>query len=186
MSADSIQFLEIEHKFVVDSTFNLDSFVAGVRALAPLVEKQVQVRDTYFLPSQQPDFIYRHRMDEEIQQLTVKSRGKGNEVRTEINLDLGALPSQEDAVNAWMQLIGASQGHVIEKTIWVFEFPDCEVVHYQARSGERSVVCVEFEAVGAISTEAALATLLKYESQLGFDGEARTRMNLFDLLVTAP
>ena len=29
MSADSIQFLEIEHKFVVDSTFNLDSFVAG-------------------------------------------------------------------------------------------------------------------------------------------------------------
>ncbi|MGY8941401.1 MAG: CYTH domain-containing protein [Flavobacteriales bacterium] len=185
MSSDSTQFLEIEHKFVVESNFDLESFVAGVRALGPVDEKQVQVRDTYFLPSENSNFIYRHRMDEEIQQLTVKSRGRGNEVRTEINLELGALPSQEAAVNAWMQLIGTSNGHVIDKAIWVFEFSDCEVVHYHARYGKKSVVCVEFEAVGAESKAAALATLLKYENQLGFDAEARTRINLFDLLVIA-
>ena len=58
-------------------------------------------------------------------------------------------------------------------------------MHYHARHGKKSVVCVEFEAVGAESKAAALATLLQYENQLGFDAEARTRINLFDLLVIA-
>jgi adenylate cyclase class IV len=183
MKANSIEFLEIEHKFVVGPAFDLELFVASVRRLQPKHEKQVEVSDTYFLPLQSSNFIYRHRIDEEIQQLTVKSRGNGNEVRSEINLNLGAVPSQKGAVDAWMSLIGASEGYSIKKSIWVFEFPDCEVVHYTASYAGHSVSCVEFEAVGAQSEEAALETLTKYESQVGFDSKTRTDINLFDLLV---
>lgn len=183
MSVTSIDFLEIEHKFIVDASFDLNEFAASVMALGPIKEKSLQVMDTYYLPDSHADFIYRHRIDEEIQQLTIKSRGKGNEVRTEINLELGANPSQEAAIMAWMKLVGTSEGYPIEKAIWVFEFEDCEIVHYQARHGDKSLACVEFEAVGALTKEEAIATLNRYENQLGFDPATRTRINLFDLLV---
>ena len=183
MSASLIDFLEIEHKFIVDASFELKEFAATVMALGPIKEKSLQVLDTYYLPHSNPDFIYRHRIDEEIQQLTIKSRGKENEVRTEINLELGANPSQESAIIAWMKLVGTSEGYPIEKAIWVFEFQDCEIVHYEARQGDKSVACVEFEAIGASSEEEAIATLNRYENQLGFDPNTRTRINLFDLLV---
>ena len=90
---------------------------------------------------------------------------------------------QESAIIAWMKLVGTSEGYPIEKAIWVFEFPDCEIVHYEARHGDKSVACVEFEAIGASSEEEAIATLNRYENQLGFDPKTRTRINLFDLLV---
>ena len=183
MSTSSIDFLEIEHKFIVNSSFDLNAFADSVMALGPIKEKSLQVLDTYYVPHSNTDFIYRHRIDAEIQQLTLKSRGKGNEVRTEINLELGAKPSQEAAIMAWMKYVGTSEGHPIEKAIWVFEFPDCEIVHYQARHANKSVACVEFEAIGASSEEEAIATLNRYESQLGFDPKTRTRINLFDLLV---
>ena len=183
MSAPSIDFLEIEHKFLVDASFDLKEFAASVMALGPIKEKSLQVLDTYYLPYSNPDFIYRHRIDAEIQQLTIKSRGKGNEVRTEINLELGANPSQESAIMAWMKLVGTSEGYPIEKVIWVFEFQDCEIVHYQARHADKLLSCVEFEAIGASSKEEAIATLTRYENQLEFDPETRTRINLFDLLV---
>ena len=81
-------FLEIEHKFVVDAGFDREALFAACRALDPEREKALTVTDTYYVPPGQANRIYRHRIDKEIQQLTLKSRGGDNEVRTEINLDL--------------------------------------------------------------------------------------------------
>ena len=74
---------------------------------------------------------HRHRIDKEIQQLTLKSRGGDNEVRTEINLTW-ALPAPKLMPEAWMGVIGALPGYGIVKEIRVFDFPDCEVVYYEA------------------------------------------------------
>ena len=132
MNATPTAFLEIEHKFVVDPGFDREALFAACRALNPEREKALTVTDTYYVPPGQANRIYRHRIDKEIQQLTLKSRGGDNEVRTEINLDLGAARSQADAVEAWMGVIGALPGHGIVKEIRVFDFPDCEVVYYEA------------------------------------------------------
>ena len=112
-------------------------------------------------------------------------RGGDNEVRTEINLELGAARSQADAVKAWMGVIGALPGYGIVKQIRVFDFPDCEVVYYEANHKALRVCCVEFEAKYAASEEEGLATLQRYEQQFGFVAERREKVNLFDLLVTA-
>ena len=185
MNATPTAFLEIEHKFVVKRDFNRDALFTGCRALAPEREKALTVTDTYYVPPGQADCIYRHRIDKEIQQLTLKSRGGDNEVRTEINLDLGASRSQSDAVEAWMGVIGALPGHGIVKEIRVFDFPDCEVVYYDAIHKTKQICCVEFEAKYADSEEEGLAILQRYEEQLGFDATQREKVNLFDLLVTA-
>ena len=178
----STQFLEIEHKFVVPDTFDLETFARACRALHPHVEKTVAVHDVYHVLAARTDIIFRHRFDRELQQLTLKTRGADNEVRTEINLALED-PVQEEAVSAFLAAIGPTERFPIQKQIWVFEFSDCEIVHYTARYGERTVSCVEFEAVGAPDTATALATLARYEQALGFDTAARTSVNLFEMLV---
>ena len=185
MNAKPTAFLEIEHKFVVDAGYDREALFAACRALNPEREKALTVADTYYVPPGQSKRIYRHRIDKEIQQLTLKSRGGDNEVRTEINLDLGAASSQADAVEAWMDVIGALPGYGIVKEIRVFDFPDCEVVYYEATHKSLRVCCVEFEAKYAGSEEEGLATLQRYERRLGFDANEREKVNLFDLLVTA-
>lgn len=185
MNAVQIEFLEIEHKFVVDEGFDREALFAECRAMEPEREKALTVTDTYYVPPGQANRIYRHRIDKEIQQLTLKSRGGDNEVRTEINLDLGAARSQADAVEAWMGVIGALPGYGIVKGIRVFDFPDCEVVYYEATHKSMRVCCVEFEAKYAESEVEGLATLQRYEQRLGFDANDREKVNLFDLLVTA-
>lgn len=184
MAKESTAFLEIEHKFVVDDSFELDDFCARCRKLGPEREKALTVMDTYYVPANESELIYRHRIDKEIQQLTLKSRGGDNEVRTEINLDLGAGRSQGAAVEAWMGAIGALPGFGIQKHIRVFDFPDCEVVYYEASHGGQTIRCVEFEARSAESEAAGLAVLQHYEGQLGFENFEREKINLFDLLVT--
>ena len=141
MNATPTAFLEIEHKFVVDADFDREALFVACRALNPEREKALTVTDTYYVPPGQANRIYRHRIDLEIQQLTLKSRGGDNEVRTEINLDLGAARSQADAVEAWMGVIGALPGYGIVKEIRVFDFPDCEVVYYEATHKALCVCC---------------------------------------------
>ncbi|MDE0871749.1 MAG: hypothetical protein OSA37_07520 [Flavobacteriales bacterium] len=179
-----IPFLEIEHKFLVSDAFDLKAFSSACRALSPTIEKALVVTDTYYVPADRADHIFRHRRDEEIQQLTIKSRGKDIEVRTEINLDLGGESDQSSAVEAWMKAIGASPAFPIEKHIQVFEFPMCEVVHYVAHYEGKQIACVEFEAVGSSSLDEAIRTLTSFEQKLGFDAHHRSKVNLFDLLIT--
>ena len=176
-------FLEIEHKFLVGDGFALDTFLNACRQLNPEREKALQVTDTYYLPGEGAKHIYRHRIDAEIQQLTIKSRGGDNEVRTEINLNLGPVPSQEAEVRAWMRAVGAGEGQSIVKDIHVFDFPDCEIVYYEARRGDRCVCCVEFEAKYAATESAGLEILEQYEAALGFDAQPREKTNLYDLLI---
>lgn len=183
MSTGNPHFLEIEHKFVVDAGYDCSRLFEQCRALSPEREKALTVTDTYFVPAGVSDRIYRHRIDAEIQQLTLKSRGGDNEVRTEINLDLGAGRSQLEAVEAWMGVIGALPGIGIQKQIRVFDFPDCEVVYYEATHGGRVVRCVEFEAKHAQDEADGLEVLKRYEEILGFDPARREKVNLFDLLV---
>ena len=70
----------------------------------------------------------------------------------------------------------------LNKDLQVFNFADCEVVYYEARTAEKTVTCVEFEALLADSVEAALATLASYEQRLGFGNRQRSRRSLFELL----
>jgi hypothetical protein len=178
----STQFLEIEHKFVVPETFDLETFARACRDLHPQVEKTVAVHDVYHVLAGRSDIIFRHRFDRELQQLTLKTRGVDNEVRTEINLALQD-PVQEAGVSAFLSAIGPTERFPIQKQIHVFEFADCEIVHYTAQYEQRTVSCVEFEAVGAPDTATALATLERYEQALGFDAATRTSVNLFEMLV---
>jgi len=174
--------VEIEHKFLVGDGFDCEGWVVACQALGPDREKQVRVLDTYYVPVNEKAWIYRHRYDEEIHQLTVKSRGGDTEVRTEINLDLSG-NDQAAKVSAFMATLQIEERHEVVKQIHVFDFPDCEIVHYVAKCGSRVASCVEFEAIGATSVEGALAVLQHYESALGFDPMKRTKINLFDLLV---
>lgn len=174
--------VEIEHKFLVDDHFDRSRWVDACQKLRPDHQKQLRVVDAYYVPAVGESWIYRHRYDEEIQQLTVKSRGGDTEIRTEINLDLTG-ENQAFKVDAFLATFNIEEKHEVVKQIHVFDFPDCEIVHYVARCGGKTVSCVEFEAVGASSVEAALGVLDRYENALGFDPNHRSKINLFDLLV---
>ena len=72
----------------------------------------------------------------------------------------------------------------IVKEIRVFDFPDCEVVYYEAT---HKLARLLRGIRGQIRGErtGGLATLQRYERRLGFDANDREKVNLFDLLVTA-
>ena len=182
---ERLALLEIEHKFVVRDDFQLAPFLARCEALGPLHSKALDVRDCYYSVPGRRDIVLRHRFDAELQQFTLKSRGKDSEIRDEINLGLLREPDQETAIRAWTQLLGALGPYQIDKSIWVFEFPDCEVVYYEAcyAAQERKIKCVEIEARGASNVMEALATLERYEQLLGFQASARSHADLFSLLI---
>lgn len=113
----------------------------------------------------------------------MKALERDPEVRDEINLDLGQhAGNQEAAVDAFVARLGAVwQGDVV-KDIEVWEFADCEVVHYRAVGGGREVHCVEFEAKHAASVDEAVGVLARYELATGFGSASRTMASLVDLL----
>jgi hypothetical protein len=91
--------------------------------------------------------------------------------------------SQLAAVTAFLQPLEIVWQGSLGKDICVFYYPDCEVVYYDARAAERRVCCVEFEALGSSSLEAARATLAAYEQRLGLGQARRVQESLFDLLL---
>ena len=109
------------------------------------------VTDTYYVPPGQANRIYRHRIDKEIQQLTLKSRGGDNEVRTEINW-IWVLPAPKLTRwrRGWVYWRAARIRHV--KEIRVFDFPIAKWCITKPRTSLR-VCCVEFEAKYAGSEE---------------------------------
>ena len=60
---------------------------------------------------------------------------------------------QAAAVEAFLARLGAVWYGDVTKDIEVWEFADCEVVHYRATGGGRTVDCVEFEAKHAEGVE---------------------------------
>jgi hypothetical protein len=176
------EFKEFEHKYLVDESADIAAIFEKLRVLGDGKEKSLEVTDTYYFSSKNPGFVYRHRKDSEIQQLTVKSYGGDTRDRTEINLHLKNDESQADAVGAFMQTLGNYRNFDIRKRIQVIDFPDCECVYYKATSGNKTVYCFEFEALGAKTLEQALFTINRYESVAGFNPSDRCEISLFELL----
>jgi hypothetical protein len=182
---DVMPFSEIEHKFVLDDGFDLAAFRRALAALQPTRHNALTVCDRYFLTcdGRARRYILRHRFDHEIHQLTIKSLASDPEVRDEINLELGRhTGNQAAAVDAFVGHMGVAWSGVLHKDLDVWYFPDCEVVHYVASSAERSVRCVEFEALGQTSVAHAMVVIDRYEKATGFDPAVRSRQSLVDLL----
>lgn len=177
-------FLEIEHKFLVDAGWDVQAFHQRLASLGYQRSTQVAVTDTYYITAAVPGHIYRHRYDQELQQLTVKSLTADPEVRLEVNLELGHEHGpQAAAVAAFLKPLDVLWTGTLAKKVWAYYFADCEVVYYQANYGDDHVACVEVEAIGASDLGAAKETLRQYEYNLGFQPEMRTSQSLFDLLL---
>ena len=178
-------FKEIEHKFLVKNGagFDLATFRQQLQRLQPHRTVVQQVRDRYYILNKDRGFIYRHRYDQELQHLTVKSIGGDAEERLEVNLHLGQHQGdQRDAVERFLAVRGIAWAGTIHKAIEVFYFPDCEIVYYAAQGGGKNVQCVEFESTQAETLEEARATLRRYECATGFGDTVRETQSLAELL----
>lgn len=178
----AMSFREIEHKFVVGADFDKKLFATKVRSLSPTSETEVEVHDTYFVTKACPQHIFRHRIDKELHQLTIKSLEKNTENRFEVNLDL-TREDQGDAVEAFLSPLSIVWRGTIEKNVCAFYFGQCEVVFYKASFAGKIIYCVEFEAVACENIEEARGVLEQFEARLGFEATARTNSTLFDLLI---
>jgi len=181
----TLRLKEIEHKFIVSDQFDLPGFRQAVAALGPTRTSTVSVQDRYFLTEggSARRFLMRHRFDAELHHLTIKSLEADSEVRVEVNLDLGHhAGSQAAQVDAFIDHLGVIWRGALQKELEVWYFPECEVVYYEASTPSRSVRCVEFEATRKESLPEALATLARFEQATGFEGVARIRQSLPQLL----
>ncbi len=185
MPAGDLRFKEIEHKYVVEEPFDLPRFRAMVTALGPIRTGAIRVEDCYYLTEGggARRFLVRHRYDDELHHLTLKTLEADTEVRAEVNLDLGHHAGNQDAqVEAFMERLGVTWSGTLSKELEVWYFPDCEVVCYQASTPSRSVRCVEFEATRKDSLADALAIVERYERATGFEGASRSRLSLPEIL----
>lgn len=178
--------LEIEHKFLVAEDFDAARIAAVMAALGAAHDKRLTVRDTYFWRHDRPDAVFRHRIDAELHQLSVKSGSRDAEVRAEVNLDLAG-PDAVRHVEAFLATgWGPCQRLGVTKSIRVWEPPGFEVVHYVARGDDGRVVrCVEFECTGDAPPEKAIDDLRGLESRCGFQPATRCPTSLFQLMTAS-
>jgi hypothetical protein len=182
---DDLRFKEIEHKFILDERTEVQRLRDILASLSPVRTSALRVRDRYFLTDAKPGqrIVFRHRFDDELQHLTVKTIEIDAELRLEVNLDLGHHAGDQSAqVESFLAPLGVRWTGTLFKDLEVWEFPDCEVVYYHAFTDARSVRCVEFEATRKDSLPAALAIVERYERATGFDPAARSRRSLAQIL----
>lgn len=179
-------FKEFEHKYLLKGNEDVDQIFQKLRSLGNGSEKSLEVIDTYYFDESRPHLVYRHRIDREIQQLTVKSLGGDARDRMEINLHLLNDFTQDDSVGEFFNTLGNFRKSAIHKSIRVIDFPDCECVYYRASSDQKTVFCFEFEALGANDLSEALSIISRYEQVAGFSPEYRCSESLFELLVVQP
>lgn len=178
-----MKFLEIEHKYLVTSEYDVNFLIKKLNELKPRKITDVDVSDTYFISSLSPKVVLRHRIDKELQQLTIKSFGNSTEVRQEVNLDLGDHKGDQFAnAKAFCKALGFSWHGSLRKAVKAFYFDDCEVVFYTATAADRRFNCLELEAVDPKSLDSALRTLKKYETYLGLNPSRRCDESLFELV----
>ncbi|MCX6127576.1 MAG: CYTH domain-containing protein [Proteobacteria bacterium] len=183
MSQD-LRFLEIEHKFLVDKSFDPEPFLGTLRKLLPEKMVEADVQDTYFLLEHAPQLIYRHRLDHQLQELTVKSLVADPEVRLEVNLNLSlSLGNQLEFVQAFLAPLGILWQGSLHKLVKVFYFPNAEIVFYEADFEGKTVRCIEIEARGSKSIQEAQSALKDWEKLLGLDQYSRSPASLLELLV---
>jgi hypothetical protein len=177
-------FKEIEHKFIVSKEFDRNAFRLGLIENCAASVDSFLVEDTYFVIKGMHSYVFRHRYDRQIEQLTVKSVEKTPEIRTEINLDLlHSSISQIGAVKAFVECFGVEWSKSINKDVLVAKFADCEIVHYIATCDQQTAHCVEFEAVGFSDVNTALEAIKRREVQFGFASNVPESKSLFELIV---
>ena len=176
-------FTEIEHKFALNELFDLNLFRESVLSLNPRNVTALEVRDAYYILDARRDFIFRHRYDQELQHLTAKSFAADTEIRTEINLDLGQHKGdQQETVDAFFEALGVAWKGIIYKAIEVYNYPDCEIVYYEAwRDRHRRLRFVEFEAKNISDRDAALTVIERYKGLTGFEGRPREKKALVEI-----
>lgn len=182
--AIGMDFLEIEHKFVLPENWCLASFSELVISLGPQHSNEIAVEDRYYVTKVLPGHVYRHRIDEEIQHLTVKSLELDSAVRLEVNLDLGLHKGdQAQSVDAFLRPLGLLWKGVLHKQVRVFYFADAEIVHYTATYKDKKISCVEIEAKKAVDVDTALSIIDSYTDRLSLDRSYRSDQSLFHLLL---
>jgi len=185
VTSDELRFKEIEHKFIVDEQFDLEGFRRQLAAIGPAETNAITVRDRFFLTEGglARRILFRHRFDDELHHLTVKSIESDPEVRVEVNIDLGHHQGNQDAqVDAFIDQLGVVWRGTLHKALEVWYFPGCEIVYYEAFTDSRTVRCVEFEATEKGSLDEALAIVARYERATGFEGATRSLLSLPQLL----
>ena len=116
----------------------------------------------------------------------MKSRGGDTQVRLEVNLDLGQHKGdQRDAVERFLGVREIAWRGTLFKDIEVYYFADCEAVYYEARASERSLRCVELEAIAQTSLDDAIQVIRRYREATGFGGARREKKPLVELLFPA-
>ncbi len=181
-----LKFIEIEHKFLVDSSFDRLLFEKKILALNFLEKKtKITVDDTYIVTAAYPRYIYRHRIDAELQQLSLKSMGEDSETRVEVNLNLLPQSTGNQLENALAFLQGQQIRGVypLRKKVWAYYFPDMEIVYYEASYKEKTLNCVEFESKYQGTQRESINAIERYEKLLDFHPTSRSHKSLFDLLV---
>lgn len=178
--------LEIEHKFLVPDDFDAEPISDVMASLGAAHDRRLTVRDTYFWRPDRPEAVFRHRIDAELHQLTVKSGSRDAEVRAEVDLDLAG-PDAVRHVEAFLTTgLGPCQRLALTKSIRVWEPPGFEVVHYVARRDDgRTVRCVEFECVDESPPEQAVEALRRLEVRCGFQPDMRCPTSLFQLMTAS-
>ncbi len=181
---ENLQFLEIEHKFVIEADVDVTPLLEELQRRHPEKFIRTDVEDSYFLVQNPPQAVYRHRIDSYLQQLTVKSLGSDTEVRLEVNLDLDpAKGNQIEAIQAFLAPLGVLWQGTLRKEVQAYYFADAEVVYYRAQYGDRMIRCLEIEARHASSIAAAQKILTDWEESLGLDPAKRSHASLLELLV---
>lgn len=184
MNAESLRFLEIEHKFLVASDYDETPLLEKLHARKPEKSYKTDVLDTYFLSEAIPGGVFRHRIDARLQQLTFKDIGGDNEARTEVNLGLDLeCGNQKEAVEAFLRPLHVLWSGTLSKSVQVFYFQDVEVVFYRAAFGDKSQACIEIEARQANSLREAHDALERWEHYLGLDAVNRCKASVLELLI---
>lgn len=172
-------FLEFEHKFVVDPE-QKKQFIAAIAGLNPEKSYQVIVDDHYFYKRSHPEYIFRYRRDDQLNQLTVKDLRQDAESRREVNIDL-AREVLIEPVEAFLASLGEGVSLRITKDVFVAYFSDVEIVYYEARSKEKLIACVEIET--RKSFEDPRQVIATYERRLGLNPTHRCKESLFQMMV---
>lgn len=176
--------LEIEHKYLVAEDFDVSRLADQLQELGATPPHRVEVTDTYFYRRDRAEEVFRHRIDAELHQLTVKSRPVDAEVRLEVNLNLAG-PDARKTVAAFLAVgWGPCEELLLHKSVTVWELPGFEIVHYVAtRADGHTVRCVEFEATGPEPPAEATAALQALGRSCGFNPALRTTASLFTLML---
>ncbi|NRA64286.1 MAG: CYTH domain-containing protein [Pseudobacteriovorax sp.] len=184
MTEAPTEYLEIEYKYVLDDKDNDGLIRKAISELGPVKTFQVDVEDSYFYSPLTPDYVFRHRFDREIQQLTMKSITKDPTVRKEVNIALNQdRGSQLAAVHAFLEPLQVSISATIKKRVWAYYFRDVEIVYYEASRHGCDVSCVEIEAIDPETVQRGKELIELYANKLCLDPEMLSSSALFSLLV---